>query len=478
MDARIAVVDDESAARKRLGEAFTREGYTVETFGDAESFLVRQGEAPFDAVLLDLRLPGMDGLTALRRVKSAGGDTEVVLVTGFGGLEPAIEAIKLGAYHFVAKPVRLAEIRNLIKAACDKVALGRTNRQLRRALREENGLESMIGASAPMRAVFDLVRKIAPVNCNVLIQGPSGTGKALVARALHKLSARREAELVSFNCGGFTEELIASELFGYEKGAFTGAAATRAGLLESAAGGTVFLDEIGEMPPSMQVKLLHVIQERRILRVGGVKPIDLDIRIIAATNRDLKSDVAGGRFREDLFYRLNVVNIRLPALAERREDIPLLARHFVDKYSLLFHKTVREVDQSALRLLCAYDFPGNVRELENIVERGVALCEGERLGPGDLPRELGRMNRRHGRDESAAVPAPGDIPDLAPQAPADDGPPAAPGAGEELLSLEELERRHIARVLQSTGRNKSLAAQILDVPRTTLWRKLKQFHLD
>jgi len=447
MPARLAVVDDESAARKRLGEAFTRDGYLVETFGDAESFLARQAEAAFDAVLLDLRLPGLDGLTALKRVKAMGGDTEVVLVTGFGGLEPAIEAIKLGAYHFVAKPVRLAEIRNLIKAACDKVALGRANRQLRQALREETGLESMIGASAAMRGVFELVRKIAPVNCNVLIQGASGTGKALVAKAIHKLSPRKNRTFVSFNCGGFTEELISSELFGYEKGAFTGAAATRAGLLESAGGGTVFLDEIGEMPPSMQVKLLHVIQERRILRVGGTRPIDLDIRVIAATNRDLKQDVADGLFREDLFYRLNVVNIHLPSLSERKEDIPLLARHFIDKYSLLFHKAVREASQQALQALTDYAFPGNVRELENIIERGVALCEAETFGVEDLPCEL--------------------------RQPAGPEAPSAP-----LVSLEQLERQHIARVLQSTGRNKSLAAQILDVPRTTLWRKLKQFKLD
>jgi two-component system, NtrC family, response regulator AtoC len=447
MPGRLAVVDDESAARKRLGEAFSRDGYDVEIFGDAESFLKRQGESPFDAVLLDLRLPGMDGLTALRRVKTQGVETEVVLVTGFGGLEPAIEAIKLGAYHFVAKPVRLAEIRNLVKGACDKVALGRANRQLRQALREETGLESIIGASAAMRRVFELVRKIAPVNCNVLIQGPSGTGKALVAKAIHKLSPRKDQTFVSFNCGGFTEELIASELFGYEKGAFTGAATTRAGLLESAEGGTVFLDEIGEMPPSMQVKLLHVIQERRILRVGGTRPVDLDIRVIAATNRDLKQDIADGVFRGDLFYRLNVVNILLPSLAERKEDIPLLVRHFIDKYSLLFHKTVREVSPQALQILTRYDCSGNVRELENIVERGVALCDSEVFSVEDLPPEL----------QQAAGDTPGHEP---------------------LVSLEELERQHIARVLKSTGRNKSLAAQILDVPRTTLWRKLKQFNLD
>ncbi len=445
--ARLAVVDDEATVRKRLTEAFARGGYAVEAFAEAESFLERAAQAPFDAVLLDVRLPGLDGLEALKRLKKQGADTEVILVTGHGGLETAIEAIKAGAYHFVTKPAKLAEIRNLVKGACDKVTIGRENRRLRQALREETGLESMIGASSAMREVFELTRKIAPIGCNVLVQGASGTGKALVARAIHRLSPRRDQAFVAFNCGGFTEELISSELFGYEKGAFTGAAATRLGLLESAAGGTVFLDEIGEMPPAMQVRLLHVIQERQILRVGGTRPIDLDIRIIAATNRDLKQEVAKGLFREDLYYRLNVVGIQLPRLAERQEDIPLLARHFLDKYSLLFHKAVREIGPRAMQILMGYGFPGNVRELENIVERAVALCDAETMSMADLPRDLQQM-------DFASV------------------------EGERLESLEEMERRHIARVLERTGRNKGLAAQILAIPRTTLWRKLKQFKLD
>ncbi|KHK02446.1 sigma-54-dependent transcriptional regulator [Desulfovibrio sp. TomC] len=447
MSARLAVVDDEAMARKRLGKAFTRDGCDVALFPDAESFLEQSGQAPFDVALLDMRLPGISGLEALKRLKKHGADTEVILVTGFGSLETAIEAIKLGAYHFVTKPAKLAEIRSLVQGACDKVAMGRENRRLRQALREETGLESMIGASQSMREVFELIRKIAPVGCNVLIEGASGTGKALVARAIHRLSTRKDQAFVSFNCGGFTEELISSELFGYEKGAFTGAAATRVGLLESAGGGTVFLDEIGEMPLSMQVKLLHVIQERQILRVGGVRPIDLDIRVIAATNRDLKQEMAKGLFREDLYYRLNVVNIRLPRLTERKEDIPLLARHFMDKYSLLFHKVVGEVSPQALQILMSYGFPGNVRELENIVERAVALCDSQTLEVADLPRDLQQM-------DFASV------------------------EGERLESLEAVERRHIARVLARTGHNKGLAAQILEIPRTTLWRKLKQFQLD
>jgi DNA-binding NtrC family response regulator len=447
MACRIAVVDDEAVARRRLSDALSRDGFEAESFADAESFLAKGRENPFDLALLDMMLPGISGMEALKSLKEAGVETEVILITGHGGLDTAIEAIKLGAFHYVAKPVKLAEVRSLVKSACEKVLMRRENRLLRNALREETGLESMIGASASMRQVFELIRKIAPVGCNVLIQGASGTGKALVARAIHRLSPRKDQAFVSFNCGGFTEELIASELFGYEKGAFTGALATRIGLLESAGGGTVFLDEIGEMPMTMQVKLLHVIQERSILRVGGTRPIDLDIRVIAATNRDLKQEVARGLFREDLYYRLNVVNIQLPRLAERREDIPLLTRHFMDKYSLLFHKDVRDVRPQALQILMNYDFPGNVRELENIVERAVALCEGESVAVADLPQDLRQM------DFDSVE-------------------------GERLMSLDEVERRHIARVLTRTGKNKGLAAQILDIPRTTLWRKLKQFKLE
>lgn len=447
MACRIAVVDDEAVVRKRLGDALARDGFEVEAFANAEAFLARSGETPFDLALLDMVLPGISGLDALKRIKDSGMETEAILITGHGGLDTAIEAIKLGAFHYVAKPVKLAEVRSLVKGACEKVAMRRENRQLRQALREETGLESMIGASASMRLVFELIRKIAPVGCNVLIQGASGTGKALVAKAIHRLSPRKDQPFVSFNCGGFTEELIASELFGYEKGAFTGALATRIGLLESAGGGTVFLDEIGEMPLSMQVKLLHVIQERQILRVGGTRPIDLDIRVIAATNRDLKQEVDQKLFREDLFYRLNVVNILLPRLVDRREDVPLLARHFLDKYSLLFHKNVRDIHPPALQILMNYGYPGNVRELENIVERAVALCDSESITLTDLPQDLRQM------DFDSVE-------------------------GERLLSLEEIERRHIAHVLARTGRNKGLAAQILDIPRTTLWRKLKQFKLD
>ena len=443
---RLAIVEDEGLARRRLAEAFLRDGYEVEGFADGESFLARLPEAGFAAVLLDLKLPGLDGMEVFRRMKALGTDTEAILVTGHGSLELAVEAIKEGVFHYVAKPVRLAEVRGLVREACAKVAMRRENRRLRQALRQETGLGAMIGASAAMRSVFELLRKVAPVACNVLVTGASGTGKALVAKAIHQLSPRRDRPFVSFNCGGFAEELIASELFGHEKGAFTGAVAAKVGLLESAGGGTVFLDEIGEMPASMQVKLLHVIQERRILRVGSATPVGLDIRVIAATNRDLKAEVEQGTFREDLYYRLNVVGVALPRLAERREDIPLLTKHFVDKYGLLFHKNVAGVSDAAMDTLMQYDFPGNVRELENIVERAVALGEGEQVELADLPPDMQHM-------EFEAV------------------------EGEKLVTLEELERRHVSKVLQRTGGNKGLTARILGLPRTTLWRKLKQYGL-
>ncbi len=287
---------------------------------------------------------------------------------------------------------------------------------------------------------------MAAVDCNVLVQGGSGTGKALVARAIHQLSPKKDHPFVAFNCGGFTDELINSELFGHERGAFTGATAAKIGLLESAAGGTVFLDEIGEMPLAMQVKLLHVIQERQIFRVGGTHPIDLDIRIIAATNKDLKHEVEIGAFREDLYFRLNVVSVTLPLLTDRREDIPLLVRFFIDKYSLAFHKAVTGIQPQALEILTKYSFPGNVRELENIVERAVALTDNGEIGPQDLPKDLQKL-------DFATV------------------------EGDGLLSLQEMERRHIMNVLESTEFNKSLTAQVLNIPRTTLWRKMKMYGL-
>lgn len=445
---RLAIVDDEEIVCRRLAQALGKEdALAIEAFIIGRSFLERMMQEPFDIVLLDMRLPDMDGLEILSRIKALRPETEVVIITGYKSVESAVEAIRKGAFHYIAKPVNLAEIRLLVHKVREKIALRQENQRLREALKGDAGLRAIVGNSPAMQEMFTLIRKVAPVDCNVLIQGGSGTGKALVARAIHQLSANKEHPFVCFNCGGFTDELINSELFGYERGAFTGATTTKVGLLESAAGGTVFLDEIGEMPLAMQVKLLHVLQEREILRVGGTKPIELDIRIIAATNKDLKHEVEVGSFREDLYFRLNVVTINLPSLAERREDIPLLIRFFIDKYSLAFHKQISGMQPQALDILCHYSFPGNVRELENIIERAVALTDDSEISPRDLP---------------------GDLQDLRFDTLEGDGMP----------TLAEMERRYIAKVLASTNYNKGLTAQILDIPRTTLWRKLKAYGLE
>ncbi|MBG0777043.1 MAG: sigma-54-dependent Fis family transcriptional regulator [Desulfovibrionaceae bacterium] len=443
MTCRIAVVDDELTVCRRLGQTLSKEGYETETFQFGQRFLERMTAAPFDVVFLDLMLPDVNGLDLLQRIKAVHGGAEVIIITGYGTIEGAVEAIKNGAYHYLTKPMQLEDVRLLARTALDKVLLRRENERLREAI-QDGRLNRMVGASPAMQKLYSVIRKVAPVDCNVLLEGASGTGKALVAEAIHRNSPRSSKPFVSFNCGGFTDELISSELFGYEKGAFTGAQATKVGLLESAAGGTVFLDEIGEMPLNMQVLLLHVIQERRILRVGGVRPVELDIRLIAATNKDLKHEVAEGTFREDLFYRLNVVSIALPALSDRREDVPLLVKHFIQKYSLAFSKKVEGIEPQALHVLMRYSFPGNVRELENIVERSVALTDGEQIRVQDLPADLQEL-------EFATV------------------------EGDGLLSMEEMEKRYILRVLEKTGYNKGLASQILGIPRTTLWRKLKSY---
>ena len=447
MPLRVAIVDDEPVVCKRLSQALVKEGYAVEAFMSARSFLEAMIEQPFDVVFSDMLLPDMNGLELLPKIKGLKPETEVISVTGHGTISTAIEAMREGAFHYVTKPVNFTEIRTLARHAQEKIAMRMENTRLREALLGTTGLSSIVGKSPAIQELFSLIRKVAPVDCNVLVQGDSGTGKALVALALHHLSPRRNQPFVTFNCGGFTEELISSELFGYEKGAFTGAATGKIGLLEAASGGTVFLDEVGEMPLSMQVRLLHVLQERRILRVGGTRTVDLDIRVIAATNRDLKAEVEKGNFREDLFFRLNVVSTTLPRLADRREDIPLLVQHFIEKYRLAFRKQVYDLDDQALAALMGYSFPGNVRELENIIERAVALTDSETITPADLPEDIRRLEFD-----------------------------TLEGGG--LPTLAEMERRYVIKILEKTGYNKKLAAEVLGMPRTTLWRKLKEYGVE
>jgi len=444
---RAAVIDDEEMACRLIKRILEQDGFEVETFLAGHPFLARMSANPFQLVFIDLKLPDIDGIQILNRIKQAYEETEVIIVTGHASIETAVEATQKGAFHYITKPCRRHDIRLLAQRAREKIELREENKKLKLAMGKDNLISGFVGASPAMQEIFAMIRKVALVNCNVLLQAETGTGKQMVARAIHALSPRRDNPFVYFNCGGFSEELICSELFGHEKGSFTGAVATKIGLFESAAGGTVLLDEIGEMPLAMQVKLLHVLQERRVLRVGGTKPIELDIRIIAATNRDLKKAIQEGTFREDLFYRLNVVGLHLPRLVERRDDIPLLISHFIEKFNLAFNKKIKRASPPVRELLCNYDFPGNVRELENIIQRAVALADGEELRVSDLPAMLRKRSLQgFAKDEG-------------------------------LMPLEEVEKRHIAKVLQVTGYNKNLSSEILNLPRTTLWRRMKKFGL-
>ncbi|MBI4791455.1 MAG: sigma-54-dependent Fis family transcriptional regulator [Deltaproteobacteria bacterium] len=443
---RVAIIDDEEIACRHIKRVLDEEGFETECFLDGRSFLQTVDREHFQIVFIDLQLPDMSGLEILSQLKKRFEDMEAIIITGHASIDTAIDAIKGGAFHYITKPFKRHDVRLLARSAREKIELREENRSLRQALGKGGTITGFVGSSPAMQEAFGLIKKVAMVNCNVLLQAETGTGKQMAARAIHSLSPRKNSPFVAFNCGGFAEELIASELFGHEKGAYTGATATKIGLLESAAGGTVFLDEIGEMPLSMQVKLLHVLQERQIFRVGGTKAIDLDIRIVAATNKELKKEVETGTFREDLYYRLNVVTIRLPKLTERKDDIPLLVSHFIEKFSLAFNKETRQISPQALDILMHYNYPGNVRELENIIQRAVALAEGESIRVRDMPADLRKLA-------------------------------FTTLEGEDLLSLEKVEKQHIAKVLDITGNNRKLTSEILGIRLTTLWRRMKQYGL-
>jgi two-component system, NtrC family, response regulator AtoC len=444
---RVAVVDDEAITAREIKRHFSKALCYVDVFSDGELFVQQNRTEPFDVVLCDLRLPGMSGLDVLNQVKQTNPNCEVIIMTGYGAVDTAIAAIKKGAFHYITKPFKTAELKSLVFRALEKVALVKEKESLKKALFPNHSILDLVGNSRAVSEVKKLIRKVAPLNCNVLIQGESGTGKEIVARILHEQSPRNSGPFVSFNCGGFTEDLIANELFGHEKGAFTGAVDTRIGLIESSHEGTIFLDEIGEMPATMQVKLLRFVQERKLNRVGGVRPVSVDTRLIAATNQDLKELVAIKKFREDLYYRINVVLITLPPLRTRKDDIPLLIRHFLSRYNAGFCKVIKGVDKDALEILTHYPFPGNVRELQNIIERTVALCDNHTVRPKDLPPDLQRL----------------DIDSVEENQP---------------LSLEEKEKEHIHQVLRQTNFQRARTAEILKIPRTTLWRKMKRYKLE
>ncbi len=447
--ARVLVVDDEPIALKNLERVLEREGYEVTTAASGQGALKLLRAHAFDVVLTDLKMEKVDGLQVLQRSRELDPDAEVILVTGYASVDTAIEAIKRGAYHYVAKPFKLDEVRNVVREAAAKVALKKENRRLRESVEGLSDRVEIVTRDPGMLRVLDTARDVTQTDCNVLVTGESGTGKELVARYIHRHSRRAGATFLAVNCGAFTEELLSSELFGHEKGAFTGAATQKKGLVEMADGGTLFLDEVTEMSPSMQVRLLRVVQEQELLRVGGTRPIRVDVRFIAATNRDVQEAVASGAFRQDLYYRLNVVTLALPPLAARRDDVPILAHHFLEKHARRMGKQVDEISAEALRVLGEYGFPGNVRELENLVERGVALAKGRVLELSHLPEDVRRMTLQVFRRDAGRMP-----------------------------SLEDQEKDYIRWVLEQVDGNRSRAAAVLGIDRVSLWRKLKRYGLE
>jgi DNA-binding NtrC family response regulator len=444
LESRILIVDDEEIALKNLQHVMEREGYKVAATHSGVRALALLEEQRFDLVLTDLRMEKVDGMDVLRRCRERQPLAEVIVITGHASTESAVQAMKEGAFYYIAKPFRLDEVRKVVAEALEKGRLRQENEALRQEVEGYRGSDRIITQDPAMQRLMDVARQIAPTDCNVLITGESGTGKELFARHVHSHSGRSAGPYTAVNCGAFNEQLLANELFGHEKGAFTGALALKHGLVEASSGGTLFLDEVTEMDTSMQVKMLRVLQEREILRLGGTRPIKCDIRVVAATNRDVAEAIKSGAFREDLYFRLNVVNLNIPPLRQRRGDVPLLARHFLIKFSAQMKKNVVRISDEALAVLSDYAFPGNVRELVNLIERGTALAQGESIEMEHLPDHL--------RDRAVL---------------------SFHKVGGQLPTLDEQEKEYIRRVLEEVDGNQTAAAKILGINRASLWRKLK-----
>ena len=445
--ATLLVVDDEGVTRELCSDVAASAGMRTYTAETAEEALQLLEQYPIDIVLTDIKLPDSSGLELLKRIRAGYPHIAVLVLTQYGSIDSAVEATKLGAVDYVTKPFRLEELRARLDHVARGLALDQENRLLREQLRTRPGFGGLIGVTNKMQRVYKMIEKVSQHNYPVLILGESGTGKELVARSIHFSGPRKDKPFVPVECSALVPTLIESELFGYVKGAFTGAVQSKQGLLEAAQGGTLFLDEIGDMPVDLQAKLLRALQEREVKPVGATERRPINVRVIAATNRDLESAIRAGTFRQDLYFRLNVVQIKLPALRERKNDIPFLVNAFLDKFSDPA-RPARTVSEEAIRRLMAYDWPGNVRELENAIERAVALGSGPILHVGDLPSNL-------------HYPASERLPEK-----------------DELLPLEELERRAILRTLRETGGDKLAAARLLGIGKTTLYRKLKQYNMD
>ncbi|HEU5092594.1 MAG TPA: sigma-54 dependent transcriptional regulator [Nitrospira sp.] len=443
----VLIVDDDADMRELAYDMLKDRGHQVAMAGSGEEALRRLTEEDYAVVLTDLRMKGMQGLELLTQIKRGHPDINVILMTAFGSVETAVEAMKHGASDYLTKPVKKDELIRVVERVIREAALRREVNRLRKEVRKEYSFYQILGKSKSIQAVFDLIRRVADSPTNVLITGESGTGKELVAKAIHYNSDRKDAPFIPVNCAAIPEQLLESELFGHMRGSFTDAKMDKRGLFEEAQKGTLFLDEISELPLMLQAKILRAIQEKEIRRVGATKPISVDVRIIAATNLNLGEEVKSRRFREDLYYRLNVIELKLPPLRERREDIPLLVEAFLKKCGEVRGKEVKGVGEAALAMLMDYAWPGNVRELENVIERAVTLTRGEKISSDDLPAAVqGARGDRRVLDEAA----------------------------ERTLPLHELEKEYIKKVLEKTGGKKYQAAHALGIDRKTLYRKLAE----
>ena len=443
----ILVVDDEKNTREGLSRALSRR-YRILLAESGQRALELLEEQPVDVVLSDVRMPGMDGMTLMKRVLARSPQPTFILLTAYGSIESAVEATKLGAYDFLTKPVNLQHLEHKLQQALRSRGLELENQNLREELDARFGMENIIGQSAAMAEVFNSIRQVSPSRATVLVEGESGTGKELVAHSVHRLSPRANGPFIPVHCAALTKSLLESELFGHEKGAFTGAIERRQGRFEQADGGTLFLDEVGEIDPSVQVKILRVLEERRFERVGGSESIDVDVRLIAATNRDLKTMVDAGDFREDLYYRLYVIAIQMPPLRDRRTDIPLLVNHYLATFNEENEKQFEGLTPDALDLLSSYEWPGNVRELRNLIERMVVMARGPRLTVRDIPIQI-----RESTGQIVAVRKGGEH------------------------SLQEAERTMIQKALKTSNGNRTRAAELLGISRRTLHRKINEYGL-
>jgi DNA-binding NtrC family response regulator len=439
---RILIVDDEYSVRDSLSSWFRKDGHMVEVAENANEALRSMQEHEFDVMLVDIKMPGMDGLELQARIHEIDPAVAVIMITAFASVETAVQALKQGAFDYVTKPIDPDELSHLVKRALEQRRLAAENVQLRDTIEGLVAVDTIVGDSPPMQRVMELVQHVAATDATVLIRGESGTGKELVARAVHANSRRRYFPIVPVNCGALPKDLLESELFGHERGAFTGAQHRRKGKIEMADGGTLFLDEVGAISAKMQVDLLRVLEAKELTRIGGSRPIKVDFRVICATNDDLEQLIEEGMFREDFYYRINVFTIDVPPLRERNSDIALLARHFVERFANQMDKRMTGIDDEAMELLTTYRWPGNVRELMNAIERAMVVGKPPLIRPEDLPVRRARVSG---------------------------------GAGG--VSLAEVERRHIEDVLESTGWNITRTAEILAIDRVTVYNKIKKYGL-